>query len=217
MVSFVCDVCQETVKKNKIDQHCNSCRNAWNFTCVDCNVTFAGYDYAAHTQCITEEQKYYGQFAKNKKHNKQHPAPPASTVAAVVTEEQTTKARKRQDLPEEEQRVPSLEQPEKGEVPVKKLRKIVFPGDEDASKTTAAPSGSWKGWKKSIKSALKQTENGELALKKLRKIVIAQYVESAEDGKTVDKQTLESLFDDKLQTARVTVNGKVVQLGRKSN
>jgi len=68
MVSFTCEVCQEVVKKNKVDKHCESaCSNAWNFTCIDCNKTFGGYDYQAHNSCVTEEEKYWGQYATTAK------------------------------------------------------------------------------------------------------------------------------------------------------
>lgn len=58
MPSFVCDVCQETLKKAKLDAHTMRCRNAI-FSCIDCYTTFKGTDYRAHTACITEVQKYH--------------------------------------------------------------------------------------------------------------------------------------------------------------
>eukprot|EP00922_Rhytidocystis_sp_ex-Travisia-forbesii_P000056 GHVS01000096.1.p1 GENE.GHVS01000096.1~~GHVS01000096.1.p1 ORF type:complete len:226 (-),score=10.81 GHVS01000096.1:182-859(-) len=68
MVSFTCGVCQDVVKKNQIDKHCSraQCASAWHFTCIDCNKTFEGYDYQSHNSCISEEDKYYGKFAKRK-------------------------------------------------------------------------------------------------------------------------------------------------------
>jgi cell growth-regulating nucleolar protein len=59
MVSFVCDACQETLKKAKLDAHKARCRFAA-FSCIDCSTSFAGRDYAAHTSCITEVQKHHG-------------------------------------------------------------------------------------------------------------------------------------------------------------
>lgn len=68
MVSFVCENCQDVIKKNKVDSHCvGKCRNAWEFTCIDCNSTFEGFEYRNHNSCITEEEKYCGKFAKAKK------------------------------------------------------------------------------------------------------------------------------------------------------
>lgn len=59
MVSFVCDACQETLKKAKLDAHKARCRFAA-FSCIDCSTSFSGRDYAAHTSCITEVQKHHG-------------------------------------------------------------------------------------------------------------------------------------------------------------
>lgn len=64
MPSFVCDSCQETLKKAKLDQHAQRCRQAV-FSCIDCHTNFKGTEYRAHFSCITEVQKY---------HQKQQPA-----------------------------------------------------------------------------------------------------------------------------------------------
>jgi uncharacterized FlaG/YvyC family protein len=58
MPSFVCDYCQETLKKAKLDQHAQRCRQAI-FSCIDCHTNFKGTDYRAHFSCITEVQKYH--------------------------------------------------------------------------------------------------------------------------------------------------------------
>lgn len=58
MPSFVCDYCQETLKKAKLDQHAQRCRQAA-FSCIDCYKTFKGVEYRAHTSCITEVQKHH--------------------------------------------------------------------------------------------------------------------------------------------------------------
>jgi len=60
MVSFVCDTCQETVKKNKVQNHCFKCRDCWVLSCVDCGVRFQGEEYQAHTSCLSEAEKYQG-------------------------------------------------------------------------------------------------------------------------------------------------------------
>ncbi|KAF9923602.1 hypothetical protein FBU30_006378 [Linnemannia zychae] len=57
MVSFVCDTCQETIKKPKLDQHFNRCPYA-QFSCIDCSVSFQGTEYRSHTSCISEAEKY---------------------------------------------------------------------------------------------------------------------------------------------------------------
>ncbi|TPX56951.1 hypothetical protein PhCBS80983_g04165 [Powellomyces hirtus] len=68
MVSFVCESCQETLKKAKLDQHTYRCHYA-QFSCIDCSVTFQGTDYRAHTSCISEAEKYQGALYKGPKKN----------------------------------------------------------------------------------------------------------------------------------------------------
>lgn len=57
MPSFVCDHCQETLKKAKLDQHAQRCRQH-SFSCIDCYKSFKGVEYRSHFTCITEVQKY---------------------------------------------------------------------------------------------------------------------------------------------------------------
>ncbi|RPA84948.1 hypothetical protein BJ508DRAFT_412372 [Ascobolus immersus RN42] len=66
MVTFNCEVCNDTVIKKKLDQHKGQCWGA-TFTCIDCNTTFQGTDYRAHTSCITEAQKYQGKLYRPEK------------------------------------------------------------------------------------------------------------------------------------------------------
>ncbi|KAG1710644.1 hypothetical protein DVH05_013368 [Phytophthora capsici] len=78
MVFFVCEGCNETLKKNKVDAHAGRCRNCWAVSCVDCSVVFEGNDYAAHTSCISEAEKYekslfQGDKNKSKSGKKQTP------------------------------------------------------------------------------------------------------------------------------------------------
>uniref|UniRef100_H2Z0F6 Cell growth-regulating nucleolar protein n=1 Tax=Ciona savignyi TaxID=51511 RepID=H2Z0F6_CIOSA len=58
MVFFTCNGCGESLKKNKVDRHANSCRGCEYLTCIDCSKDFWGDEYAKHTTCITEDQKY---------------------------------------------------------------------------------------------------------------------------------------------------------------
>ncbi|KAJ3184657.1 hypothetical protein HDU87_004060 [Geranomyces variabilis] len=91
MVSFVCEACQETLKKPKLEQHTYRCQYA-QFSCIDCSTTFQGTDYRAHTSCISEAEKYQGALykgpkkngtpAKNGKQAKKQAAAPSSTPVA---------------------------------------------------------------------------------------------------------------------------------------
>ncbi len=66
MVFFICDHCNETLKKNQVDKHCFKCRMCESVTCVDCSVTFYGNDYAVHTTCVSEAEKYEKSLYKPK-------------------------------------------------------------------------------------------------------------------------------------------------------
>ncbi|DBA01138.1 TPA: hypothetical protein N0F65_001766 [Lagenidium giganteum] len=90
MVFFVCEGCNESLKKNKVDQHASRCRNCWAVSCVDCSVVFEGNDYAAHTTCMSEAQKYEKSLYKEKNHgNGAKKASPQERWMEVV---QTAKA-----------------------------------------------------------------------------------------------------------------------------
>ncbi|KAK9390586.1 hypothetical protein V1515DRAFT_590849 [Lipomyces mesembrius] len=57
MVSFSCEVCNDTIVKKKLMQHRSTCSGA-HFTCLDCQTTFQGLDFQKHTSCISEAEKY---------------------------------------------------------------------------------------------------------------------------------------------------------------
>lgn len=77
MVSFSCEVCNDTLKKPKLKGHFNKCPHAY-FTCIDCNTTFSGNEFETHTTCITEVEKYQGK----KGGKKQNPVQAATAVKA---------------------------------------------------------------------------------------------------------------------------------------
>lgn len=64
MVSFVCDACQETIKRPKVAAHGQRCRACWRLSCVDCGRSFEGTAYMQHTTCVSEAQKYQGALFK---------------------------------------------------------------------------------------------------------------------------------------------------------
>lgn len=92
MPSFVCDTCQETLKKAKLDQHAQRCRQA-SFSCIDCYKTFKGVEYRAHTSCITEVQKHHtiknkeGQLVQPQK-RQHHETQQTKPVQSVVKKEE---------------------------------------------------------------------------------------------------------------------------------
>lgn len=82
MVSFSCEVCNDTVIKKKLDQHTQRCRGAY-FTCIDCSTTFSGTEYRGHTQCISEAEKYEKALYKGKKAKPTQDEKPAKVLKKV--------------------------------------------------------------------------------------------------------------------------------------
>ena len=83
MVFFVCEGCNESLKKNQVDKHAAKCRSCHAVTCVDCSVTFYGNDYAAHMVCVSEAEKYEKTLFKPKVSTKVNPQ---DTWIALVEE-----------------------------------------------------------------------------------------------------------------------------------
>lgn len=71
MVTFNCEVCNDTVPKKNTEKHYYRCPNAY-YTCIDCSKTFDdGVSYKQHTQCISEDEKYQKALYKGKKKQNQ--------------------------------------------------------------------------------------------------------------------------------------------------
>ena len=78
MVFFVCEACNETLKRNQVEKHrCHS-----GYTCVDCSRTFYGDEFKAHITCVTEAEKYEGSLFKKKESKK---SPQETWMEAVTT------------------------------------------------------------------------------------------------------------------------------------
>ena len=60
MPVFICEACNETLKRAKVEAHAATCRNCWWLSCMDCNKRFGGNDYWDHTSCVTEAERYQG-------------------------------------------------------------------------------------------------------------------------------------------------------------
>lgn len=72
MVTFVCESCNETLKKNQVEKHGHRCRQC-HVTCVDCSRTFSLEDYSQHTSCVSEAEKYEKSLYKAKTNAKVNP------------------------------------------------------------------------------------------------------------------------------------------------
>lgn len=92
MVSFSCEVCNDTVVKKKLQQHQRSCSGAY-FTCIDCSTTFYGNDHQKHTSCISEAEKYEKSLYKGKKgkNQQQQKQEPRKQIVEKAKEEEKNK------------------------------------------------------------------------------------------------------------------------------
>lgn len=89
MVVFICEACQESVRKPSVEKHAASCRACFVLTCVDCSVSFEGDAYRAHVTCVSEAQKYEGSLFKPKGGGKRDPQAEWLEVIAVAAEKET--------------------------------------------------------------------------------------------------------------------------------
>ena len=59
MVFFTCNTCGSSLKKNQVEKHYQcECPRCEVLSCMDCGKDFYGDEYAAHTKCISEAEKY---------------------------------------------------------------------------------------------------------------------------------------------------------------
>ena len=66
MVSFTCNACGQTVRKSKVEKHYQTeCHDCNVLSCLDCGKDFYGDEYASHTSCISEAEKYQGKLYKD--------------------------------------------------------------------------------------------------------------------------------------------------------
>lgn len=134
MVSFVCDRCQETLKKAKVQGHLNRCSGP--VSCIDCSAVFPGDAFKAHTSCVSEAQKYEGALFKgDKKKKKRHDGATAGEPPAKKPRQATLAERVREAF------LAELPPKEGGEcVSLRKVRKAVVKRvrKEDAAADKAA-------------------------------------------------------------------------------
>ncbi|GAA5995911.1 uncharacterized protein JCM10292_004824 [Rhodotorula paludigena] len=172
MVSFSCGNCGDTMKKNRLDQHAQRCRGAY-FECIDCNTTFEGTSYRAHTSCVSEEQRYHksvykapkgkGQKAQQQQQQKQQnaPAPAAapSTPSTPAPAPAPASAPAPESAPQKEEKKRAREDDAAPAGPAKEEVAAAVPaadGDEPAKKKK-------KKSKKGKKDGEEAAENGKKA------------------------------------------------------
>jgi hypothetical protein len=91
MPVFVCGKCDETLRKPQIKKHVFKCRNS-NYTCIDCSKVFSEAAVKDHTSCITEAEKYHGQYAKKKGKNTSQATSATTTPRGTPNATTTPKA-----------------------------------------------------------------------------------------------------------------------------
>ena len=67
MVTFVCEYCDQTLKKKQCENHIRGSCRPGALICIDCSQTFYGNDFKNHNSCISEQEKHWGEYAKPKK------------------------------------------------------------------------------------------------------------------------------------------------------
>lgn len=149
MVSFSCEVCNDTIQKKKLDQHKQRCYGAY-YTCIDCSTTFQNNDYKAHTSCMTEAEKYEKNFrAKARK-------------APVIDKKPKEKEPKEPKKPKEPKEKKPKEPKEPKEAPKEKKPKenlLLNHFDANLYKAIKKISKSSKKDKKQIMKELKLSKN----------------------------------------------------------
>lgn len=94
MVTFNCEVCNDTVPKKNTEKHYYRCPEAY-YTCIDCNKTFDdGVSYKQHTQCITEDEKYQKKLFKGKKKTVNQKSTPSKQEPTLEPQQENTKREK---------------------------------------------------------------------------------------------------------------------------
>lgn len=96
MVTFSCEICNDSVLKKKAMQHFGKCPRAF-FTCIDCSTTFEGTSFQRHTSCISEAQKYEGALYKGPKTAKSNAPPPKAQPKVESKKEEPKKEKPKKD------------------------------------------------------------------------------------------------------------------------
>eukprot|EP00029_Vermamoeba_vermiformis_P012930 TRINITY_DN7875_c0_g1_i1.p1 TRINITY_DN7875_c0_g1~~TRINITY_DN7875_c0_g1_i1.p1 ORF type:complete len:211 (-),score=71.67 TRINITY_DN7875_c0_g1_i1:30-662(-) len=209
MVSFICDQCQDTVKKPKLDRHRQQCYGA-SFTCVDCNQYFSGTSYRDHITCISEAEKYQKSLFRGKKGqagstNKPSAAPVSNGASAnngatngatngTTSHGDESKKRKREEADESERAAKKSKVEEKA-------AKVT----ESAEVSSVFDLNELK-WRRTIKRALKK-EGGRMQQSRLEGAVLDTLLQDS-----ALRAQLQQLLQQKIRSSKFTVEGEYVAL-----
>ncbi|KAJ3075680.1 hypothetical protein HDU98_007237 [Podochytrium sp. JEL0797] len=189
MVSFVCEACQETIKKPKLDQHKQRCYYA-QFSCIDCSTTFQGNDYKAHTSCISEAEKYQKSVYKAPKAKGQQQQKQAEAKATPIPVAESKKAENIVAAPKSAPLMAQLSN--------KKESKESSDDEKPVSKKSKVAESETFDFKKTIKSVLKKNSAG-LTVAELRSKVAAKIAKK----KDASKEVVAAQFDE---SVKISIN-----------
>ena len=197
MAVFICECCGATLKKTQIEKHCQTkCRNAWAFTCIECMMTFEGYDYKQHNECMTEQQKFAGSFLERQREEKEQGKKKKAEerleakvkAAAKEAEKKARKEARKAGKPEEE----IIEEVELSEKEKRKLRKYLKNKSEFA------------GWSETAVAVIKNYKDTEIKAKKLSECLwqIFKLSEDYESDCSSDSSESDDSDDDTPKNAK---------------
>ena len=159
MVTFICGICGESLKKAQVNKHCETkCRNAWSFTCMDCNKVFEGFEFEKHISCMTETERYQGKYLakKNQKNG------------LTRTPSKDTKLEESKEANKESQEIGKLTGKRKRNGEIKKVKE--GKKEERALK--------WEGLSKRMEIILEKREGNKMKKKELFKKCLSEYVQT---------------------------------------
>ena len=233
MVSFTCDGCQEAVKKPKLLNHYHSCRYFTCYSCIDCFKSFYSPDqWAGHTSCITEAEKWHGEFNRKKgpqgpQGQKQQQQQQQKTQgSSAVDTSKVGEKRSRDEAEGSSSSVTTKQEPAKRpkKVEVSYSSSDSSSSDSDSSSDSSSSSSSsssdsdsssedespltkdfftTKDWRNAFKSVLEDNDS-EMPLKKLKKKAVKNLF-----AKIEDQITTQLTADVEKQTEKIKADPKI--------
>eukprot|EP00741_Cyanophora_paradoxa_P025526 tig00000383_g24632.t1 len=204
MVSFYCDNCGDTIKKPKLDNHVRSCRPR-KVSCIDCSKEFdcMKAEYASHTSCVSEAEKYQKALYKGPKAGQQQNKQQQNGGNQKPQQQNGKSPAKPEDKQTNGSAAP------KSETKKRPAESEAESDDEKKQKVSAESSAAGEKklkWKSAIRRTLLelsafgrppmafgQADDNELTLAKLKKAVVAQFAKLP--GQDMSQADLEAKFD----------------------
>lgn len=209
MVTFICENCDKTLKKNQVDRHFSQCRYPPRLVCIDCSGIFCNYTHTSHISCISEQEKTFGQYYKppKKAQKEQKNNDINKNGGTNDLKSQNNEENKEQIEKNGEKNKKTQENEEKNNICLIEEEKTLEKANKE-QKICEKSNNTWKGWKKTIRKNLQR--NGlKRNLKDLEREVVADFLEK---NPGYEKTKAEKIFHLKLKNNKFRVNiekGKV--------